>query len=310
MYEIAKLSFNALAPTFLIIAFGYLCKRVGIITEEQQPINNKLAFRTFLPLYLFYNIYSSDVDFSSSMELTGFCLLGLILSFAIAVVFTMFYQKNPERQGVMIQALYRSNYVLLGIPIATALYPEVLGQASLISAFFVPASNTLAVIALDSLRNKQQKWHDTVLDIIKNPLIIASFLGIVFLIWGIKLPIALDNSIKKMASIATPFLLFLLGVSLNFHSLFDRDLIVCMIGRLIVIPGIMMLTASLFGWRKGDFAIVLAVFASPQPTSAFTMVQQLGGDSELACNVVVLSSVLSFFTILFWISLFMQFAVI
>ena len=46
---------------------------------------------------------------------------------------------------------------------------------------------------------------------------------------------------------------------------------------------------------------LLPLFGSPVATSSFAMAQQMGGDSDLAGQLVVYTSIFSIFTMFLWI---------
>ena len=62
-----SIAFHAIVPLFLIIAVGYAVKRLGWIGPEEVRRFNKVTFYTFMPVMLFYNIYTSD--FSQAVRL-------------------------------------------------------------------------------------------------------------------------------------------------------------------------------------------------------------------------------------------------
>ena len=107
---------NAVAPIFIIIALGYLARRLGDIKREDVFRFNKLAFRYFIPVMVFYNIYVSDLAASFNVKLMCFALLGVLAEWFVSMQIMKRTERRPERQGVMIQALYRSNFVIIGLP--------------------------------------------------------------------------------------------------------------------------------------------------------------------------------------------------
>ena len=303
--NIVQLAFNAIAPTFLFIVIGYLCKCTHLITEKEQPRMNSIGFKIFLPILLFHQIYTSDPPTGEGLSLLLFTLTAVLCIYALIVLFVLRFEKEGKRRGVMIQALFRSNCILLGLPIITSLYPAAGGIASLTIAVTVPLFNVLAVISLEVFSGKHLNIKPVLRDIAKNPLIIASVIGIVFMVTGLKLPEFIEKTCSKFSGVATPYLLFWLGCFFRLRFRFDKALVCCLLGRLIIIPAIVLPIAVLFGFRNGEFLTVLAIFATPPATSSFTMAQQLGGDAELAGNCVVLGSGLSFFSILLWMCVFM-----
>ena len=60
----------------------------------------------------------------------------------------------------------------------------------------------------------------------------------------------------------------------------------------------------LLGFRGVEFVSLLGIFASPTAINSFTMAQQMGGDEELAGDIVIVTSAASAFTFCGWIFLF------
>lgn len=308
--DVVVLAFNSIAPTFVYILIGYLCKRRSLIKESEQPRMNAIGFRVFLPVMLFYQIYAADAPTLQGLEVICLCAAGVMCVYGLSIAFVLRFEKEKQRRGTMIQAIFRSNYVLLGLPIVSALYPEAVGCASITLAVVVPIYNILAVVALEVFNDQKVNFRQVFVAVLKNPLIWGSVLGMVFMFTRLRLPAFLESSCKTFSGIATPYLLFLLGVFFRFDFRVDRSLAACLLGRLVVVPALMLTLAALLGLRNGEFAIILAVFAAPAATSSFTMAQQLGGDARLAGNTIVLGSAFSFFTILGWMCLFMALGVL
>ena len=298
--DVVVLAFNSIAPTFVYILIGCLCKRRSLIKESEQPRMNAIGFRVFLPVMLFYQIYAADAPTLQGLEVICLCAAGVMCVYGLSIAFVLRFEKEKQRRGTMIQAIFRSNYVLLGLPIVSALYPEAVGCASI----------TLAVVALEVFNDQKVNFRQVFVAVLKNPLIWGSVLGMVFMFTRLRLPAFLESSCKTFSGIATPYLLFLLGVFFRFDFRVDRSLAACLLGRLVVVPVLMLTLAALLGLRNGEFAIILAVFAAPAATSSFTMAQQLSGDARLAGNTIVLGSAFSFFTILGWMCLFMALGVL
>ena len=140
------------------------------------------------------------------------------------------------------------------------------------------------------------------LDILRNPLILGSVAGILFLALGIRLPEIVEKPVRDLGKAASPLMLFLLGAFFNFRiSSGARGYLtaVCL-GRLLVIPALTLSCAVLLGFRGVELVCLLAVFASPTAVASFTMAEQMGADAELAGNIVVSTSFLSAFTLFGW----------
>ena len=305
--ENLMISANAVLPMCLVMALGYGTRRLGWLHREEISTINKIAFRIFLPCLLYYNIYCSDLSGSFDPLLMAYAVGGVLLTFGLALGYTLLTEKLPERRGVLIQGMFRSNYVIMGIPVATALLgADQLGTVSILIAVIVPLFNMLAVVVLEVFRGQKPKPLHILGQIAKNPLVIGSVLGILTLVAGIRLPHILEQTIQSVSAIASPLQLFLLGAFFQFSGLktYRRELVTVSIAKLIVSPGLFLGLGALLGFRGVAFVSLIGIFASPTAVNSFTMAQQMGGDAELAGDIVVTTSAASILTMFLWIFLF------
>lgn len=305
--ENLMISANAVLPMCLVMALGYGTRRLGWLRREEISTINKIAFRIFLPCLLYYNIYCSDLSGSFDPLLMAYAVGGVLLTFGLALGYTLLTEKLPERRGVLIQGMFRSNYVIMGIPVATALLgADQLGTVSILIAVIVPLFNMLAVVVLEVFRGQKPKPLHILGQIAKNPLVIGSVLGILTLVAGIRLPHILEQTIQSVSAIASPLQLFLLGAFFQFSGLktYRRELVTVSIAKLIVSPGLFLGLGALLGFRDVAFVSLIGIFASPTAVNSFTMAQQMGGDAELAGDIVVTTSAASILTMFLWIFLF------
>lgn len=301
------ISANAVLPMCLIMALGYGTRCLGWIRREEISAINKIAFRIFLPCLLYYNVYRSDLSGSFDPLLMAYAVGGVLLTFGLSLGYTLLTEKLPERRGVMIQGMFRSNYVIMGIPVATALLgSDQLGTVSILIAVVVPLFNMLAVVVLEVFRGQKPKPLHILGQIAKNPLVIGSVLGILTLAAGIRLPHILEQTIQSISAIASPLQLFLLGTFFQFSGLktYRRELVTVSAAKLIVSPGLFLGLGALLGFRGVAFVSLIGIFASPTAVNSFTMAQQMGGDAELAGDIVVTTSAVSILTMFLWVFLF------
>ncbi len=309
MLQALSIAFHAIVPLFLIIAVGYTVKRLGWIGPEEVRRFNKVTFYTFMPVMLFYNIYTSDFSQAVRLPYALFVVGAALGMVAVSFAVTLLAEKMPERRGVMIQAAFRSNFVLLGLPIAAELLPEGnLGVTALMVAIVVPIYNMMSVVVLEYFRGGKPRAGEVLLAVVKNPLILGSVAGLLVRALHITLPEVLVSFAGKMNSAATPLILLLLGASFETREIarYKKELLVCVGLRLVVFPGALLTLAAALGLRDIEFVTVLAMTAAPTAVNSFNMAQQLGGDSQLAGSAVVVSTAASFFTLFVWITLFKQ----
>ena len=302
------LSVNAVLPMFLVIAAGYLSRSLGILSREDVPKYNKVAFRVFIPCLLFHNIYTSDLSSAVRPRVILFAVAGVMVVFTCSVLAVRKFVPEQARKGVVAQAIFRSNYVIMGLPIAEALVgSENLGPVSVLIAVVVPLFNLLAVVVLETFRGGKVHVPTLLKQIITNPFVTGTLIGIVFLLLKIRLPYFLEQGIKNLGVIGTPLQLFLLGAFFDFSGLrrYKKVLTAVTTVKLVVTPTVMLTLAALLGFRGVEFVALIGVFASPTAVNSFTMVQQMDcGDAELAGDLVMSTSAFCMFTFFLWIWLF------
>ena len=312
---------NAVTPIILVISVGYLLKKIGLITGDYAKKTNKLVFRCFLPIMLFMNLYKTTGINELRWDYIIFAVVVLLIIFAIAFPLTMLATKQNGRRGALLQACFRSNYALLGIPLAESLYGESgVAVATLLGAAVIPALNILAVISLSIFREdgKRPTVKDILKGIINNPLIQSIAAGLIALLirallekYDISFRISdikpVYTLLEYLARLATPLALLMLGAQFEFSAVKElkNEIILGTIMRTVIVPIIGIGGAYLFFknvFTGAHFAALIAVFATPVSVSSVPMAQEMNGDTTLAGQLVIwstLASAVSIFIIAF-----------
>lgn len=299
-------SFRIIFPVLFFMALGSWIRHRRLLEENTFSQMNKLVFRVFLPIKLFLDIYRSDFGSVFSPALFLYALAGVLAAYLgtwLAVGRTV---RDKKDAPTVIQAVYRSNYVLFGMSIAGNMYPgQDLGVISVLAALVVPLFNILAVILFEVWqdRGKGSFWH-LLKGIARNNLVVGSALGLVFLALGILLPQPLEKPLSQLGDAATPLALLCVGATLRFAALkkYGRYLFWMALGRLVVVPVIFVGLGVALGFRDMELAGLFLVFASPTATSSYPMAKELGGNGELAGLGVAVSNVACLLTIFLWIA--------
>lgn len=315
---------NAVLPIVLMIALGYFFKRIGLLNQGFLDVGNKLTFRVLIPALLYYNIYGigslGEINF-------GFVLYGLaavVVIFLVSTLITCLFTKDQGKRGALIQATFRSNYAIIGLPLASSLFGDKgAAAAGVMSAFCVPLFNILAVVTLTIFNNGSQKKKIDVkkilIGIVKNPLIIATVLGLLtlavrelFVLWGAQFRLRdiefLYKTLENLKSICTPFALIVLGGKFEFSAV-KRQLRYIVFGtlmRTVAVPVLGLAVAYFFipGLSGEHFATYVAVFGTPVAVASAIMAKEMGADDELAGQLVVWTSLVSTVTIFIYVAIF------
>lgn len=298
------LALSVIFPIFINLVLGYVMMRLNILDDHSVNKINASVFKVFLPLLLFYNVYSTNIQTALKPKLMLYTVLSIVILFFVLLWVIPAIEKDNKKRGPIIQGIFRSNFVIFGIPVATLLCTaDDIGATSLLVAVIVPLFNLLAVFVMEFFRGERIDIKKTVRGVVTNPLIIASILGLVFAFFKIKIPDILEKSISDIAKIATPLALIALGASFTFKSVkgYTKQIIIGVLGKLVFVPLFLLLGAVLLGFRNGDLVSLMVLYASPAAVSSFVMAKQMDADSLLAGHYVVIGSVVSIFTVFMWI---------
>lgn len=298
---------NAVLPLFIFILIGVLIRRTGMMTDAENKRFNKILFTYFYPVLLFNNIYDADLSVVFDAKLISFALAFVIASVIIITVVITRIEKDGAARGAMIQAIYRSNFVLMGVMLVENIFGEEgLPVVSMLVTIVVPAFNVIAVIVLEVFRGGHVRGRDIALNIVKNPLIIGAFAGVLFAMTGLEMPYIGGEVISGIADATPPVALIMLGVSFDPAAITakSRDIFICIIGRLVIVPAIGLPLAAFMGFTGPSFVSLLVMMASPTAVSSYPMAVALDSDGEIAGSAVMISTPLSCFTLFFWLLIF------
>ncbi len=339
---------NAIFPIILMIVLGYLLKRSGMLTKSFLDVGNKLTFRVLIPALLYYNVYGIGSLKEINFTFVLYGVVAVLVIFFLAIAITCAFTKDNAKRGVLIQAMFRSNYAIIGLPLASSLFGEKgAAAAGIMSAFCVPLFNVLSVVALTVFHGEKTQegraadgagnatagksraphakdkidFKKILAGIIKNPLIVATLLGLVtlairefFVYMGIGFRLAniqfLYKSLENVKSICTPFALIVLGGRFEFSAVSKlwKEIVFGTLIRTVAVPVLGLSTAYLIrdlvvpNFGGEHFATFIGVFATPVAVASAIMAKEMDADDELAGQLVVWTSLISTVTIFIYVT--------
>lgn len=337
MGEIFLFSFNAVMPILLLALLGYFLRVIKFADDSFFKKANTMVFKLFLPVLLFVNIYEIDSLKSLNFKAVLYCVGAILTIFLFGYLIAHLVTKKRSHLGVLAQCSFRSNYAIIGIPLALSLGgEEAVAFASVLSAVAVPMFNCLAVIILSHYAGERREnaLKDTLIKTAKNPLIIGVFIGIAVLAVRSLIPLdesgvpvfTIENNIpffyktlKNLSSVASPLALVVLGARFDFKAVgsLKKEIIVGTLMRVVMAPviglgGAIILSefTSLFSFSAVEYPALISLFATPTAVSSAVMVGEIGGDEQLAGQLVVWTSVVSMLTIYVIVFAMKSFAII
>ncbi len=320
MLDALLFAVNAVLPLVLTVMVGYVLKRMHLMDDAFAKTANKAVFKVFLPCMLFLNIYGIDLA-STTIDpaYMVYVAVAVLIAFAVALVTVPLVTRDKAKQAPLAQAAFRSNYALIGVPLAEAIGgAQGAAVASVLVAVSIPLFNVLAVVlfSLSATDGKKPSVKQTLLGIVKNPLILGVALGLVCLLCkNVLATVGVSTTLQDITPVyktltylkqlATPLALLMLGAQFEFSAVasLKRELLYGVLMRVLLVPAAAIGIAYAMGiFTPSHIACFIGIFATPVAVSTVPMAQELGGDATLAGQLVVwttLFSALSMFAFAF-----------
>lgn len=319
---------NAIMPIMLLILLGYFLKRKKLFEEDWFRKGNTLIFRVSLPVLLFYNVYNIESFSKINWTAVWYAEIVVTILFLLGIVYVKCAIPDDRQKGVILQCIFRSNYGIIGIPLAEALGgAEGVGVAAVLSAFSIPTINIFATIALTMFRKEnggKANIKGTLKSLATNPLIIGVVTGLITLGIRALIPVGADHApvfsikndfpflytaISNVAKLASPLALIILGGLFEFSAIkgMKKQIVIGTAARLLVVPllvlgGSILLTKhTAFQMDSVAYPALLALFGSPVAVSSAIMAQEMDNDGVLAGQLVVWTSLFSIVTLFLFI---------
>lgn len=331
-------AFNAISPIILLILLGYILKKINFLDTGWFKKGNKFVFRVCLPVLLFMNVYNIKSLEEINWTVVLYAEVIIFLIFFLGLLLVKLTIPEDRQKGVILQCVFRSNFAIIGIPLAESLGgAEAMGIASILSAFSIPTFNILAVIAL-TMYNKDENGHkasltDTLKKIVTNPLILGVAAGMVVLVIRSLIPTSAEmmgsgneagelifsirndlpwlyTALNNISKISSPLALIVLGGQFDFAAVKElkKQIAIGTMARVVMVPAIALSVAivlstytNLFHFSPEVYPALIALFGSPVAVSSAIMAQEMDNDGVLAGQLVVWTSIASIFTIFFFV---------
>lgn len=297
---------NATVPIFLTLMLGYFFRRIGMFDAAFVSKMNGFVFKASLPALVFIDLCNTDFASAWNTKFVVFCFLATLLSITISFIVS-YLIKASDIQGEFIQASYRSSAAILGIAVIQNIYGNS-GMGPLMIIASVPLYNIMAVVVLsffhpDSQGINREQIRKTLIGIAKNPIILGILAGMIWSLLKIPLPTFAHTTINNLAKTATPLGLMAMGGALEFNKLFSRikPAIICCFLKLIGFEILFLPIAILLGFSGSELVAIIIMLGSATTVSCHIMAKNIGHEGVFTSSVVMITTLLSSFTLTLWL---------
>ena len=308
-------SLNATIPIFLMMLLGMLFRKLGWMDEVFAAKMNKFVFLVPLPVLLFEQL--ATVDFSEVWDIKFilFCFVVTAISITISTLISLLW-KDRSIKGEFIQATYRSSAALLGIAFIQNIYGTA-GMAPLMIIGSVPLYNVMAVVVLSFFKPGNNSFDKalvkkTLKGIVTNPIIIGIVAGFVWSALKLPMPLILHKTVSSIGATATPMGLMSMGATFEMKKATSKmkPTLVAVFMKLVGFCAIFLPMAAFLGFRNEELIAILVMLGSATTVSCFVMARNMGHEGTLSSGVIMLTTLLSAFTLTMWLDVLRSFGVV
>ncbi|HEY8356923.1 MAG TPA: AEC family transporter [Ramlibacter sp.] len=282
-----------LLPDFSLILCGYLVCRYTALNRTVWEQVESLVYFFLFPVLLFQSIVRSPLDLGATSSLIG---AGLVLGLTgIALAYSLPWWPGlrgridrREHAGSAQVAFRFNSFIALALAERLAGAQGLLLIAVLIGVC-VPLFNVGAVWPM--ARHSQAGLLRA---LVRNPLIIATTLGLAANLLGLRPPAWMDPSLNRIGAASLALGLMAAGAGMQFGSLARaKALAVGVLAiRHLLLPLVAAGLVVLFRLDSAQAAVLLAFSALPTASSCYVLATRMGYDGGLVAGLVTLSTLL------------------
>ncbi|MDA3916039.1 MAG: AEC family transporter [Deltaproteobacteria bacterium] len=281
-------SFLILLPMIFLSLSGYVLSRIFPLSEDTLI---RIVTDFFMPVLVFYSLYTSDINLTKTIKLLGVVSFVLIFLFVLSFLYCRLFKLDFKAFAPPILFM---NSGFIGIPLmklwggfAAMNYIVIYDQ---IQTFYIFTLGLIIVTGGFTLKG--------IREMIKSPLLWAIISGFLFKFLEIPMPEKLIEALGYCGAGAPALAIFVMGCSLNNTKFVaDTHLLSGLIFRFVFgyIAG--WIATSILNINGMERTVILV--ASSLPSAVFSVVLPLryGINTRFAGSLVLISSILSIFII-------------
>jgi len=293
----------AIIPIVALLLLGKALSKTSVLSAEGWLGLESVTYYALFPALIIRELARADlsgVDWRMPVALVGAQIAIALGSFLVARVL----RQPDNRIGVFIQSGVRWNTF-----IAFALAQDLMGPTGVAliagaAAAMVPSANLMSILALIRFSHGRLDAGPLLKQIALNPLIIAFAIGLSINQFGIGLHASIESILKILAQAAIAIGLLATGshMQLKGGGAPFRVTLGWSVLRLLALPLIAAAIAISLGVSPTMMMVILIATAVPTASNGAILARKLGGDAQLAANLIALQTVLAVLTVtgIFW----------
>lgn len=303
--------FEGFAVIAGVILVGFLLGRSGVLGPTGQQVIAKLVFYAGTPTLLYVTVSQTDLGliFNSALLATGGS--SLIAGFVLFALTRWIRKRSTGEAMFSAWAVSYVNIGNLGIPIAAYVLHDV-GYVAPVLLFQLIILAPIGMAVLDAAGKKKHDthWYSTILQVLKNPILLGAAAGVAASATGFELPRFVFEPIDMIGATAVPGALLAFGISLKDGWALPvrgtrSQLSYITVGKLVLQPLVAwVIGGPLLGYSGIDLFAIIVTSSLPTAQNVFIYSMQYRQSEALMRDAVFITTVLAVPTLVIVAALF------
>ena len=289
---------SAVLPIALAALVGvYIGRTFDLDLQTLARVN----IYALLPALVLTSLAETTLAWESAIAIIAAFLMNTALLYLLAIGLGRSLKFSPDEQKSLIATTLFANVGNMGLPFV--LFS--LGEPGLERATVYLVGASLVIASLFPIMLKGVGIRAGVSFILRTPVFWMALAGLTIQASGRALPQAIGRGVMLLSGGAIPIALLTLGIQLSrTQFVFGRYELFGAGIRLLVSPLLGYGAGRLLGLDGLDLQVVVLQSAMPVAVNSLIWVTELGGDTARVARTIVLSTLLSFFTLpgVLWLS--------
>jgi malonate transporter and related proteins len=281
---------NALIPVFSLILLGGLLKYLAFPGVEFWRGAERLTYYLLFPALLFLKLSTTTVSGDLQLLHLAILLIGILLIVSvILIIFGYLFGIHGAAFTSLYQGGIRFN-TYVGLAVVDGLMGDSgLAMAAIVVGIMIPVVNLLCVSVFAYAAGGAGKGLASIIrNIVKNPLVIACILGILWNKLGWILPDLSISVLELISGTALPLGLLSVGAGVHFSALGGamKPLFISSIIKLFIFPLLAYALCQIAGQGASVTMVITIIASLPTASSAYILSRELGGDSKTMAAII------------------------
>lgn len=296
-------AFEALLPSFLLIALGFGLSRLSAFAPPAWEGVEKLNYYVLFPSILFLTMLWADLSNAPVLAMGGAMVASILLVALLMLATRRFWARGSDAGGPAFSSHFQGAIrwqTAVALAVASDLFGvEGLALGAIAVAAMIPLLNVLCVVVVVSSGSGERPGPGAIaLEIARNPLILSVAAGAALNVAGVSLYGPLITTVDLLGKGALGVGLLLVGAGLQIRALVPRlDVVANAAVKLLLMPALMILLARAFGVTGVPLGVVAIASAVPTASNSYVLARRLGGDAPLMSVVITTQTVIALATL-------------